>query len=334
MVDADPLNEGITNVSVETMREIYRKTVLINRTDERFRSMLTSGQMKMAYYPVRGQEVLSAALMTALRADDYLVTTYRGIHDQLAKGIPLKELWAEFSGRATGTCKGKGGPMHITHPPTGVMVTTGIVGSGLPIANGLALSSQLKGDGRVTMVCFGDGAANIGAFHEALNMASVWKLPVLFVCQNNQYAEHTAYAVGTSAKSIVDRAIGYSMAGVSVDGNDAAATYLATKTAVARARAGEGPTLIEARTFRLLGHIFGSSYDYVPKQVMDAAIAADPVPALRILMLEQQVTEAELVKLESDIDLLIDEAVAYALASARPELAELRRDVLKEEIVA
>src|SRR5215210_7537045 len=118
----------------ETLLEIYRRTVLINRTDERFRNLLTQGRLAIVYYPVRGQEVLSAAVMTALRTDDYLVTTYRGLHDHLAKGVPLKSLWAEFAGRATGTCKGKGGPMHITHPQTGVMVTTGIVGSGLPIA--------------------------------------------------------------------------------------------------------------------------------------------------------------------------------------------------------
>ncbi len=159
----------------DTMIEIYRRTVLINRTDERFRSLLMNGKLAIVYYPVRGQEVLSAAMMTALRPDDYLVTTYRGVHDQLAKGIPSNLLWAEFTGRATGTCKGKGGPMHTTHPETGVMVTTGVVGSGLPIANGLALASQNNGDGRVTVVCFGDGASNIGAFHEAMNMAQLWK---------------------------------------------------------------------------------------------------------------------------------------------------------------
>ena len=274
--------------SREILWEIYRRAVLINRADERFRGAIMSGRLAIVYYPVRGQEVLSAALMTALTQDDYLVTTYRGIHDQLAKGIPPKDLWAEFAGKATGTCKGKGGPMHITHPKTGVMVTTGIVGSGLPIANGLALSSQLKNDGRVTVCCFGDGATNIGAFHEALNMASLWKLPVVFVCQNNLYAEHTKYEDGTSAP-LMDRAPGYSIRGVSVNGNDPVEMYNAAKAAVDRARAGEGPTLLEAKTFRFLGHVFGDTSHYIPKEEMEAAKGRDPVPAFRKRLLESSI---------------------------------------------
>jgi pyruvate dehydrogenase E1 component alpha subunit len=308
--------------------------VLINRNDERCRAMLTAGQIKMAYYPVRGQEVLSAATMVALRHDDYLVTTYRGLHDQLAKGIPLDLLWAEFTGRATGACKGKGGPMHITHPSSGVMVTTGVVGSGLPIAVGLALSSQLRGDGKVTVVSFGDGASNIGAFHEALNMASIWKLPVIFLCQNNGYAEHTEYSAGTSAKSIADRGIGYSMQALTVNGNNAEEMYAAAKQAADRARAGEGPTLLEAKTFRLLAHVFGVDYSYVAKDKMVAALAADPVPALRNLLLERQVTNEALTQMELAIEAEIDSAVAKALSSPRPDLVELRRDVMEQEILA
>src|SRR5262249_30511620 len=150
---------------------------------------------------------------------------------------------------AAGSCGGKGGPMHITHPETGVMVTTGIVGGGIPIANGLALASQLRGDGRVTVTNFGDGASNIGAFHEALNMASLWKLPVVFLCQNNGYAEHTKLENGTAGE-IAARAHGYSMPGVAVDGNDPVAMWRVARAAIARARAGEGPTLIEAKCFR------------------------------------------------------------------------------------
>ena len=320
--------------SRETLLEIYRRTVLINRTDERFRSLLTAGKLQIVYYPVRGQEVLSAAMMTALNADDYLVTTYRGVHDQLAKGIPSKLLWAECAGRATGTCKGKGGPMHITHPETGVMVTTGVVGSGLPIANGLALASQNKGDGRVTVVCFGDGATNIGAFHEAMNMAQLWKLPVIFLCQNNLFGEHTAFAAHTSVASIVDRAASYGMKGVKTDGNDAATMYKAAKEAVDRARAGDGPTLIEAMTFRMLGHLFGADYSYVPKALTEAGIANDPVPRFRNQLLEMQVAEAELVAIETAIEAEIDEAVEFALASPFPEAGELRIDVVKQELAA
>jgi TPP-dependent pyruvate/acetoin dehydrogenase alpha subunit len=318
----------------ETLLEIYRRTVVINRTDERFRSLIRSGTLAIAYYSPRGQEVLAAALMTALEPTDYLVTTYRGVHDQLAKGVPVKDLWAEYAGRATGTCKGKGGPMHITHPKTGVMVTTGIVGSGLPIANGLALSSQVRGDGRVTVCCFGDGATNIGAFHEALNMASVWKLPVVFVCQNNEYAESTRYADGTSAETIAQRGVAYSMRAVTVEGNDPTAMYAAAADAVARARAGEGPTLIEAKTFRFMGHYFGDPSAYIPKGEMEAAVARDPVPAFRVRLLDQQVPEAALAAIEAEVEAELEAAVAAALASPFPDAAEIRRDVFKAELAA
>ena len=222
------------------MLDIFRRTTRINRADEKFRSLIHGGQLQIVYYSPRGQEVVAAAMMAALRQDDYLVTIYRGMHDQIAKGVPLDLLFAEYAGKATGACKGKGGPMHITHPETGVMVTTGIVGSSLPIANGLGLASQLSGDNRVTVATFGDGASNIGAFHEALNLAQIWKLPVIFLCQNNLYGEHTAQADSTSAKEIVDRAFAYGMKGVQVNGNNAVEMYTAAKAAVDRARAGDG----------------------------------------------------------------------------------------------
>lgn len=321
-------------VDNDTLLAIFRRSSLINQTDERFRSLLISGKIRLVYYPVRGQEVVSAAAMTALNPDDYLVTTYRGVHDQLAKGIPLKKLWAEFTGKATGTCKGKGGPMHITDPETGVMVTTGIVGSGLPIANGLALSSQLKKDGRVTIVCFGDGSTNIGAFHEALNMAQIWKLPVIFLCQNNRYGEHTAFAESTSARQIVDRAVGYNMNAVKVDGNDAEAMYLAAKGAVDRARSGGGPTLIEAMTFRMLGHVFGANTSYVPKELVQQAIDEDPLPRLRKALLDRQVSEDQLAAIDAAIAAELNDAVAFALDSPYPDAGEIRIDVLSTQIAA
>lgn len=323
-----------TDIDDGVLLEIFRRSLRVHKTDERFRKMLMSGKIRLVYYPVRGQEVVSAAMMAALNSDDYLVTTYRGVHDQVAKGIPLKDLWAEFTGKVTGTCKGKGGPMHITDPNTGVMVTTGIVGAGLPIANGLALASQEAKDGRVTVVCFGDGATNIGAFHEALNLASIWKLPVIFLCQNNRYAEHTAYAAGTSAKQIIDRALGYSMRAVKVNGNDPVEMHLAANEAVERARAGEGPTLIEAMTYRMLGHTFGADFSYVPKELQEEAKANDPIPAFYKLLGERGISAGKIAELEAAIDAELDEAVEHALSSEYPSLDELRIDVLKEEIRA
>ncbi|WP_137787319.1 thiamine pyrophosphate-dependent dehydrogenase E1 component subunit alpha [Sphingomonas sp. 3P27F8] len=318
----------------ETLLDIYRRTMLIHRSDERFRALLTQGKLAIVYYPVRGQEVVSAGMMAALNSDDYLITTYRGVADQLAKGIPSKLLWAEFTGRATGTCKGKGGPMHITHPETGVMVTTGVVGSGLPIANGLAISSQNRGDGKVTVVCFGDGASNIGAFHEAMNMAQLYKLPVIFLCSNNKYGEHTAFAAHTDSESIVSRAAGYGMRGVQCDGNDPVDMYNTAKEAVDRARRGEGPTLIEAMTFRMLGHLFGADFSYVPKEIAEQGAKEDPIPRFRQLLLDTHVSESELDAIVADIEKEIDEAVEFALASPFPEVDELRVDVVKQEIAA
>jgi pyruvate dehydrogenase E1 component alpha subunit len=270
-----------------------------------------------------------------LNTDDYIVTIYRGIHDSIAKGVPLKPLWAELAGRVTGTCKGKGGPMHVTHPASGVMVTTGVVGSSMPIANGLAWASQLKGDGKVSVAYFGDGAANIGAFHEALNLASLWKLPVLFVCQNNGYAEHTKYEYGTAVANIADRAASYTMPGFTVDGNDPIAMWRVTRDAVARARAGDGPTLIEAKTFRFFGHIYGDMDGYMDKAEKAAAMANDPVPRFRQWLIDNQhSTEADLAAMEAAIEQEIDEAVEFAKASPFPDVAELRRDVFATEVTA
>ncbi len=319
--------------SAEQLVEMYRKMVLIKMCDERIRATMRAGKIAAPYYSPRGQEVISAAVAVSLNPDDYMVTIYRGIHDHLAKGVPLRDLWAEYAGRVTGSCKGKGGPMHITHPASGVMITTGIVGSGIPIANGFGWASQVKGDGKVTVTNFGDGASNIGAFHEGLNMASLWKLPVVFVCQNNRYAEHTSFEKGTSSPNVACRAASYAMPGVQVDGNDPVAMWKVAKTAVDRARAGEGPTLIEAMTFRFQGHNYGDPSEYIPAQEMEAAMARDPVPAFRADLIARKVaSEASIEAIEARVTADITDAVEFALGSAWPDPVELGRDVYKNEI--
>lgn len=317
----------------DTLVEIYRLAVLVMKNDARLRAMIRAGKLITPYYSPRGQEIIPAAVSACLTADDYIVTIYRGIHDQLCKGLPVKLLWAEYAGRVTGACKGKGGPMHITHPPTGVMVTTGIVGSGNPIANGLALASKQLKDGRVTVSYFGDGASNIGSFHEALNMASLWKLPVVFVCQNNQYAEHTAFSFGTSIKKIGDRAQSYTMPGMTVNGNDPVSMWKAASEAVERARNGGGPTLIEANTFRFNGHNMGDTGHYIPKEEMEAAQANDPIPMLRTTLIEKgYMSEAGLSAMESAIDREIEEAIEFALGSEPPNPDELFLDVYSTRV--
>jgi pyruvate dehydrogenase E1 component alpha subunit len=319
----------------EVLLDIYRRAALLKANDERARKVILSGQIAMVYYSYRGQEIIPSVMGHVLRDDDTLCTIYRGIHDMLGKGFPLRELWAELAGRTTGSCKGKGGPMHLTYPAKGIMVTTGIVGSSAPIANGLAWATQLDKADRVSVCTFGDGASNIGAVHEAMNLASVWKLPTIFVCQNNLFAEHTTFEKMTGGGDISKRAEGYGMPGVRVDGNDPAAMYSAFAEAVARARAGEGPTLLECMTFRFFGHNFGDDDSYIPPDQKAAAMAADPVPRLRARLIADRIaTEEELAALEADIEAQIDDALAFALASPWPEPDALRFDVFEKEIAA
>ena len=316
-----------------TLLEIYRKATLIKQNDERVIKLMTAGKLVMPYYSPRGQEIIPSAISVLLRDDDYICTIYRGLHDMLAKGFPLDELWAELAGRVTGTCKGKGGPMHLTCPSKGMMVTTGIVGSSMPIATGLGWAAQLNGRGQVSVANFGDGAANIGAFHESLNMAALWKLPVVFVCQNNTYAEHTSMARSTRIDRISKRADSYAMPGATVNGNDPDAMYGAAKTAIERARAGEGPTLIEAMTFRFNGHLMGEAGHYMDKQALAKAKENDPVPALRKRLVEQRIApEDEIAAIEADIAAAIDKAVTAAFDAPFPDPIELKRDVFAQEI--
>jgi acetoin:2,6-dichlorophenolindophenol oxidoreductase subunit alpha len=323
----------MSQATPEILLEIYRTAALVKLVDEQIRTLLMSGEIALSYYSPRGQEIIAAATAQSLRPEDYVVTTYRGIHDQIAKGVPLRLLLAEYFGKVTGSCKGKGGPMHVTHPQSGVMLTTGVVGSGLPIANGLALAAVLRNEPRVVVANFGDGASNIGAFHEALNLASVWKLPVIFLCQNNEYAEHTTYANGTSCANVADRAAAYGIRGVTVDGNDPAAMYAAAADAVAYAREGSGPVLLEAKTFRFMGHFFGDDGSYIDAQLMADRMAQDPVPALReSLIAGGHADEATLAALESEARQQIKEAVEFARASDYPDVEELGRDVYAQEV--
>ena len=324
---------GTSEPGVPELLDIYERAARIRKNDEAFHAAMQSGKLGIRiYYSPRGQEIIPSALCNHLNDDDYMVTIYRGVHDQIAKGIPLNELWAEYAGRVTGTCKGKGGPMHVTHPPSGNMVTTGIVGGSMPIANGLAMASQMDGTNRVTVASFGDGASNIGAFHESLNMASIWNLPVIFVCQNNLIAEHTRFEKGTAVERVADRAAAYSMPGIHVNGNDPIAMWKAAKTAVDRARAGEGPTLIEAMPFRFMGHLIGDPDEHWREGEKEAALARDPVPALRQYLVDRgMATEEALVSLEQKLDREIEEAMRFAADSDVPDPEELKRDVLAEE---
>lgn len=316
-----------------TLLEIYRKAATIKMNDERIIREMKAGKLNMPYYSGRGQEIIPSALSMSLNDGDYLCTIYRGVHDMIAKGFPLDIMWAELAGRVTGSCKGKGGPMHLTHPASGCMVTTGIVGSSMPIATGLGWAAKLDGKGHVAVATFGDGAANIGAFHESLNMAALLELPVIFLCQNNRYAEHTSMAKSTKIDQYSKRAAGYGMVGITIDGNDPDEMYGAAKVAIERARAGEGPTLIEAMTYRFNGHLVGDVGAYMDKAEYADFQAKDPVPALRKRLAEQGIaTEEALGAMEAEIKDTIDSAVKAAFAAELPGIEELKRDVFAEEL--
>lgn len=317
----------------EQLLEIYRRAITIKLNDERIIKEMMSGRLVTPYYSARGQEIIPASVMLSMNDDDYLATIYRGTHDMVAKGFPLDLLWAELAGRVTGSCKGKGGTMHLTHPETGSMVTTGIVGSSMPIATGLGWAAKLDGKGQVALASFGDGACNIGAFHESLNFAAVVNLPVVFLCQNNRYAEHTSMKKSTKIDFYSKRAAGYGIEGVTVDGNDPDEMFGAAKWAIDRARAGEGPTLIEAMTFRFNGHLLGDPGEYIPKAEIEEARANDPVPRLRQRLIDQGIADAAAIDgIEAEIVERIDAAVKAAYAANYPDVAELKRDVFAYEL--
>lgn len=307
---------------------IYATMVRIADADKAIQRSLSAGELQFQYYPAGGQEAIPAALAPLLTRDDAMVITYRCIHDIVAKGTAMREIMAEMYGRAAGTSKGKGGPMHLSDPLSGLMVTTGIVGAGLPIANGLALAAQLQGTGRIAVVTFGDGATSTGAFHEALNLAAVWKLPIVFVCQNNQYAEYTAIPEYTLTRDFARRAAAYEMSAVRVDGNDPLAVHEAAKAAISQARSGGGPTFIEAVCHRLQGHAFGSEIAHMDQSALEAATKAAPVPKFRARLLADKIcSEADLAKIDAAAKAEVADAIEFARAAPLPDAAELYTDV-------
>ncbi|WP_406815665.1 thiamine pyrophosphate-dependent dehydrogenase E1 component subunit alpha [Mycobacterium sp. M23085] len=309
-------------------RRLYTLMVLMKAADDRLSKGIGTGELICVYWPSRGQEAIAAAMGVALRPDDQLVTTYRGLHDLIGKGVPLEEIYGEMMGRTVGASRGKGGTMHIAKPEVGVMLSTGIVGAGPPVGVGLAMAAKRKGLDRVTVVSFGDGATNTGSFHEAANMAALWDLPVVFVCQNNLYAEMTPTGDTMKLERVADRAAGYGMPGVPVDGNDPLAVKAELDAALRRARRGGGPTLIECLTFRFRGHYFGDRMPYIPSGQLEAAIAADPVPRFRRHLADTGVCgEAELARIDDEALAAVESALRSVLSADPPTADELDRDV-------
>lgn len=304
------------SIDNETLIEIYRQMSRIHEVDKGIQAGLSSGKLMFTYWPMTGQEAIPASIAPLITAKDHMVTIYRGIHDQVAKGVPLKGLFAEALGRVDGVNKGKGGSPHISDPSSGSMLTTAIVGAGAPIANGLALAEKMRGTNNVTIVNFGDGATSIGAIHEAMNLAGVWQLPVIFMCQNNQIGEYTPIPEYTAGKNFTDRAEALGFRGVNLDGNDPIAFHNGMKEIIADVRSGKGPVFVEAETLRLGPHAGVGWSHLLNEEELRAAKEAWPVPATRKLLLEQGIcTEEQLAAIDEAAKAEVAEAIAFGLAS-------------------
>ncbi len=304
-----------------TALELYRKMTEIRQFEKRAYDLFLQNLVKGTTHLGTGQEAIAAGVATAMNDDDYMFVTYRGHAHVLARGTPMTPVMAELLGRENGLMHGKGGSMHLLDASRGVLGSYAIIGAQLVIANGAAWSAQYRGTGQVTVCFFGDGATNIGAFHEALNLAAVWALPVVFVCENNQYMEYTAIETVTAVKRpAADRAASYGLAAVVVDGNDVEAVYHAAATAIGRARAGGGPALIEAATYRHGGHSRADPGKYRPAEEVRQWMERDPIPAYRKMLTGRGVAGAVLDAIDERAARAVSQATEEAKAGPEPRL--------------
>ncbi|MGW5145142.1 thiamine pyrophosphate-dependent dehydrogenase E1 component subunit alpha [Rhodococcus koreensis] len=322
----------VGNLSIEDLREMYRTMRLITVTGERAVVEVKAGRLKSAFYPVRGLEGSCAALGSAMQPDDQIVSTYRSLGDALAKRSSLRRIIAEIYGKAEGTSKGKGGAMHLHDQEAGFITSTGVVGAGLPIAVGLALAASVREEKRAVIATFGDGSTSIGAWHEAMNLAGLWKLPVVFVCQNNQWAEHTPISEYAAVTDLESRAQAYGMTTDKVDGFNPVRTAQVLSAATARARGGEGPSFVEVVTYRLTGHSGSSDYSYMPKDQLAEATERDPAPAFRRWLLDAEIVDvATLDDIDQQVAAEVDDAFEFAQNAPQPNASERYTDVFADE---
>ncbi|MGW1612142.1 thiamine pyrophosphate-dependent dehydrogenase E1 component subunit alpha [Streptomyces sp. NPDC002285] len=306
----------------------YEQMTVIRRTEKAAHDLFLQGLVKGTTHLAAGHEAIAVGASAALRPDDYVFATYRGHHHTLARGATPEECLAELMSRATGLCRAKGGSMHLTKAATGMLGSYAIVGSHLPMAAGAAWSARLRGTDQIAVAFFGDGATNIGAFHEALNLAAVWKLPVLFVCENNLYMEYTPIADVTAVpRPAADRAPAYDIPGEVVDGNDVLAVEEAVARFAARARAGDGPALLEALTYRHFGHSRSDPATYRPAEEVERWLKHDPLDLARRRLVEMGVSEAVIGEADDRATSLVQKAVEAAKAAPAPDPDEALTDV-------
>jgi pyruvate dehydrogenase E1 component alpha subunit len=307
---------------------MYRKMLEIRLFEEKVFDLYGQNLVPGTIHLYAGEEAVAVGVCSNLNVDDYITSTHRGHGHCIAKGADLRRTMAEILGKKTGYCKGKGGSMHIADFAVGMLGATAVVGAGLPIAVGAGLSAKLRKTSQVVACFFGEGASNQGTFHESINMASVWALPVVFVCENNLYAMGTRQSRIMSVQNVADRASAYGIPGVMVDGNDVLVVYEAARTAVERARAGKGPTLIECKTYRHKGHSRVDSGKYRPKEEVEEWLGKDPLKRFRQAMLGNGIlTQTELEHVEKEVADEVADAVKFALDSPYPEGKEALENV-------
>lgn len=316
--------------------DMYKTMIRIRKFETQAMNLFAQGSIPGFVHLYLGEEAVATGVCENLKDDDYITSTHRGHGHIVAKGGDLKYMMAELYGKETGYCKGKGGSMHIADATKGILGANGIVGAGHNIAVGAGLSIQYRETDQVCVCFFGDASTNQGTFHEALNLASVWKLPVVFVCENNLYGISVNQSRHQAIKDISDRAVAYNMPGITVDGNDVFAVYEATNEAIKRARDKKGPTLIECKTYRHRGHFEGDPGAYKPEKEQNEWLKKDPIPRIEKYMIDKKiVTNNKLEDLKKEVDKEINEAVEFANNSSYPSLESVVEDIytdIKEEV--
>jgi TPP-dependent pyruvate/acetoin dehydrogenase alpha subunit len=318
----------IPAVDAATRQSMLQRMLEIRISEEQIQGLFLQNLVRGTTHLCIGQEACSVGIALALKRGDTVTCTYRGHGHALALGMTIKKVMAEMMGKASGACKGKGGSMHLTDASIGLLGENAIVGAGLPIAVGAGLSAQVMGEDRISVAIFGEGASNIGAFHESLNMAAIWKLPVLFICENNLYGEYSPMAHTTPVADIAVRAIAYNMPGIVVDGQEVETVYHEVKAAADRARRGEGPTLIELKTYRYKGHSRTDPATYRAEGELDRWMQRDPVTLLfEKMKADGQVDDVEFDEMKQATERVVFEAIEWAKAEPYPPLEALFDDI-------
>jgi acetoin:2,6-dichlorophenolindophenol oxidoreductase subunit alpha len=323
------MKSEIKSLTREKAKWMYEKMCEIRQFEDKVHEIFSKGILPGFVHLYAGEEAVAVGVCAHLDEKDYITSTHRGHGHCIAKGCDLNGMMAEIYGKATGLCNGKGGSMHIADVEKGMLGANGIVGGGFPLAVGAGLTAKLKKTGAVSVCFFGDGANNHGTFHEGINLAAIWKLPVIFVAENNGYAEATPFEYASSCKNIADRAVAYNIPGEIVDGKDVIAVYEAAERAIIRARNGEGPTLIECKTYRNYGHFEGDAQKYkTPEEKEKNLKELDAIAKFRDFVISKQLlTEQELNEIDQKVNEAVKQAVEFAEQSPFPQPEDLLKDV-------